>query len=194
MRAIAVYCGSSAGANPAFAQAAVELGQALAARHCALIYGGSHAGLMGIVADAALAAGGRVIGVIPQALVGRELAHRGLTQLEVVDSMHVRKARMCELADGFIALPGGIGTLEEIVEMFTWNQLGIHHKPCALLNIAGFYDAFVAFLQGTVQQGLLQREQFERLIVADGVDALLQTFEQFKPAPDQPQNSVRVLS
>ncbi len=177
IHALAIYCGSSAGADPAFAKAADDLGRALAQRNCAVIYGGSHAGLMGVVADAALAAGGRVVGVIPQSLVGRELAHQGLSTLEIVDSMHARKARMCELADGFVALPGGIGTLEEILEMFTWTQLGIHHKPCALLNIAGFYDGFVAFLRHVVQQGLLKSAQFERLIVVNSVDELLQAFD-----------------
>ncbi len=179
MRALAVYCGSSLGSLPAYAAAAAELGRALAARKCTVVYGGSHAGLMGVVADAALGAGGRVIGVIPHSLVGRELAHTGLTQLEVVDSMHSRKARMCELSDAFVALPGGIGTLEEILEMFTWNQLGIHAKPCALLNIDGFYDDFVAFLRRVVEHGLLKRGQFDRLLVVDSVAALLAALERW---------------
>lgn len=173
MRAIAVYCGSNSGSNPAFRLAAQTLGQELARAACTLVYGGSHAGLMGAVADAALQAGGRVVGVIPEALVRREVAHRGLSELQVVNSMHERKARMNELAEAFVALPGGIGTLDEIIEMFTWTQLGIHRKPCALLNIEGYYDGLLAFLRSMVQQGFLRHAQLDELVVVGRVEDLL---------------------
>ncbi|HWY24204.1 MAG TPA: TIGR00730 family Rossman fold protein [Nevskia sp.] len=177
MRSVAVYCGSASGANPAFGRAATALGHQLAEAGCTLVYGGSNAGLMGMVADAALAAGGRVIGVIPDGLFEREVAHLGLTELHVVRSMHERKALMNELAEGFVALPGGIGTLDELVEMYTWNQLGIHRKPCALLNIDGYYDSLLAFLRHAADQGLLQRRQLERLLVAGQVEGLLPLLE-----------------
>jgi len=177
MRSVAVYCGSASGANPAFGRAATALGHQLAEAGCTLVYGGSNAGLMGMVADAALAAGGRVIGVIPDGLFEREVAHLGLSELRVVRSMHERKALMNELAEGFVALPGGIGTLDELVEMYTWNQLGIHRKPCALLNIDGYYDSLLAFLRHAADQGLLQRRQLERLLVAGQVEGLLPLLE-----------------
>ncbi len=173
MRSVAVYCGSASGANPAFGRAATTLGRQLAEAGCTLVYGGSNAGLMGMVADAALAAGGRVIGVIPDDLFEREVAHLGLSELRVVRSMHERKALMNDLAEGFVALPGGIGTLDELVEMYTWNQLGIHQKPCALLNIDGYYDSLLAFLRHAADQGLLQRRQLERLLVTGQVEGLL---------------------
>lgn len=173
MRSVAVYCGSALGSNPAFARVAAELGRHIAEAGATLVYGGSNAGLMGVVADAALAAGGQVIGVIPDGLFEREVAHLGLTELRVVRSMHERKALMNDLAEGFVALPGGIGTLDELVEMYTWNQLGIHHKPCALLNIDGYYDRLVDFLRHAAEQGLLQRRQFERLLVTTEVEGLL---------------------
>lgn len=178
MRSVAVYCGSAHGTNPAFARAAADLGRYIAESGCNLVYGGSNAGLMGTVADAALAAGGKVIGVIPDGLFEREVAHLGLTELRVVRSMHERKALMNDLAEGFVALPGGIGTLDELVEMYTWNQLGIHHKPCLLLNIDGYYDRLVDFLRHAADQGLLQRRQFERLLVATEVEGLLAVLEQ----------------
>lgn len=153
IHALAIYCGSSAGADPAFAKAADDLGRALAQRNCAVIYGGSHAGLMGVVADAALAEGGRVVGVIPQSLVGRELAHQGLSTLEIVDSMHARKARMCELADGFVALPGGIGTLDETFEIITWRHLGLHDKPIVLIDNNGYWRPFVALIDHVIATG-----------------------------------------
>jgi uncharacterized protein (TIGR00730 family) len=186
MRTLAVYCGSSSGTNPAYRQAAAALGSALAQRGCAVIYGGSHAGLMGVVADAALAAGGRVVGVIPDALVSREVAHQGLSELHVVRTMHQRKALMNDLAEGFVALPGGIGTLDEIVEMFTWTQLGIHRKPCAFLNVEGYYDGLLAFLRHTVSQGFLQQHQADQLLVAGSVDELLERLARYRPAaPDR---------
>src|SRR6185503_14872599 len=146
MSRLCVFCGSSPGHDPAYGAAAAQLGRVLAERGIGLVYGGGRVGLMGILADAALAAGGEVIGVIPQALLDREIGHRGLTQLRVVDSMHSRKALMGDLADGFIALPGGIGTLEELFEVWTWAQLGLHRKPCGLLDANGFYAPLVDFL------------------------------------------------
>lgn len=183
MRSVAVYCGSSPGSNPAFRLAAEVLGRTLAHASCTVIYGGSHAGLMGAVADAALGAGGKVIGVIPDALVSREIAHRGLSELQVVKSMHERKARMNELAEAFVALPGGIGTLDEIIEMFTWTQLGIHRKPCAFLNIDGYYDSLLAFLRGMVTQGFLRQAQVDQLVVVERVEDLLPRLAAAKPHP-----------
>jgi uncharacterized protein (TIGR00730 family) len=173
MRSVAVYCGSSPGTDPAYRQAAELLGRSLAEAGCAVVYGGSRTGLMGAVADAALQAGGKVVGVIPDALVSREIAHRGLTDLHVVRGMHERKAKMNELAEAFVALPGGIGTIDEIVEMFTWTQLGIHRKPCALLNLGGYYETLLAFLRHAVGQGFLRQAQLDELLVLDGVEGLL---------------------
>jgi uncharacterized protein (TIGR00730 family) len=183
MRSVAVYCGSSPGSSPAFRVAAEALGHTLAQANCTLVYGGSHAGLMGAVADAALAAGGKVIGIIPDALVSREVAHRGLSELQVVGSMHERKARMAELSEAFVALPGGIGTLDEIVEMFTWTQLGIHRKPCAFLNIGGYYDNLLAFLHTMVAQGFLRQAQVDQLVVVERVEDLLPRLAASQPHP-----------
>ncbi|MFI4979638.1 MAG: TIGR00730 family Rossman fold protein [Nevskiales bacterium] len=183
MRSVAVYCGSSPGSNPAFRAAAEALGHTLAESACTLVYGGSHAGLMGAVADAALAGGGKVIGIIPDALVSREVAHRGLSELQVVGSMHERKARMAELSEAFVALPGGIGTLDEIVEMFTWTQLGIHRKPCAFLNIDGYYDSLLAFLHTMVGQGFLRQAQIDQLVVVERVEDLLPRLAAAQPHP-----------
>jgi len=183
MRSVAVYCGSSPGSNPAFRLAAAALGHELARAGCTVVYGGSHAGLMGAMADAALLAGGKVIGVIPQALVRREVAHRGLSELQVVESMHQRKARMNELAEAFVALPGGIGTLDEIVEMFTWTQLGIHRKPCAFLNIDGYYDSLLAFLRTMVAQGFLRQAQLDQLLIIERVEDLLPRLAAARPHP-----------
>jgi uncharacterized protein (TIGR00730 family) len=163
---LCVFCGSSTGLDPVFATAARALGAELASREIDVVYGGGNVGLMGIVADAALAAGGRVIGVIPHALMTRELAHQGLTELHVVDSMHERKALMASLADGFIALPGGFGTLEEFCEAVTWTQLGVHAKPCGLLNIAGFYDGLLAFLEHALSEEFL-RPTHRDIVVSD---------------------------
>jgi uncharacterized protein (TIGR00730 family) len=157
--------------NPAFAAAAVMLGRELAARGIHLVYGGGNVGLMGIVADATLAAGGTVTGVIPHGLVARELAHQGVTTLHVVNSMHERKALMARLADAFIALPGGFGTLEEFCEAVTWTQLGVHRKPCGLLNVDGFYDHLLAFLQHALAEGFLRSTHHE--IIVSGADPLV---------------------
>ncbi len=152
--------------NPAFAAAARALGAALAARQIGLVYGGGNVGLMGILADATLEAGGDVTGVIPRALVAREIAHPGITHLHVVNSMHERKALMAELADGFIAMPGGFGTLEEFCEAVTWTQLGVHRKPCGLLNVAGFYDALLAFLAHALDEQFL-RPTHSEIVMAE---------------------------
>jgi uncharacterized protein (TIGR00730 family) len=186
MRRICVFCGSSAGADPAFAAAAARLGTLLAEAGIGLVYGGGRAGLMGIVADAALAAGGEVIGVIPQALVDRELAHRGCTQLHVTPSMHARKAMMADLADGFVALPGGIGTLEELFEVWTWAQLGDHRRPVALLNVAGFYDTLITFIDEIEAKGFLRHRHGDMLLVADDAPALLETMRGYSPPETTP--------
>lgn len=155
---VAVYCGSSAGKDPAFLAEARSLGTAIAAAGMGLVYGGASAGLMGAVADAALASGGEVIGVLPDVLVGKEIAHIGLTALELVPTMHERKARISELADAFIALPGGYGTLDEMLEAVTWAQLRIHSKPCLLVNTAGYWNGLTEFLDRAVQAGFVKEE------------------------------------
>jgi len=163
---IAVFCGSRAGNDPAYAEAAAALGRALAGRGCELVYGGAHVGLMGIAADTVLARGGRVTGVIPASMVDRELAHRGVTDLRIVGGMHERKALMASLADAFLVLPGGMGTLDELCEILTWAQLGLHRKPCGLLNVAGFYDHFLRHLDHCVAAALLRPEH--RALVLEG--------------------------
>jgi uncharacterized protein (TIGR00730 family) len=170
---ICVYCGSRPGQDPAFAQAATELGTLIGRSGGQLVYGGGRAGLMGMVADAALAAGARVIGVIPQALVERELGHTGLTELHVVQTMHERKQLMAERSDAFVALPGGIGTFEELFEVWTWRQLGYHDKPVGLLNVAGYYERLLAFIEQTEQQGFVPSAQRALLQVDTDAAALL---------------------
>ena len=176
MKAIAVYCGANAGVDPVYAEAARTLGTMLAERGVALVFGGGHVGLMGVVADAVLAAGGRVTGVIPQQLVDRELAHTGLTELFVVRNMHERKAMMAELSDGFIALPGGMGTLEELFEMLTWAQLEIHAKPIGVLNVAGFYDQLALFIGHAADQGFIRPHHRDLMMVESDPAALLARF------------------
>lgn len=173
LRALAVFCGSHSGNDPRHRAAAEELGRELARREVRLVYGGGSVGLMGVVADAALAAGGRVTGVLPRFLHDREVGHRGLTELRLVESMHERKAVMAERSDAFVALPGGIGTLEEIFEVWTWVLLGLHDKPCGLLNVAGYFDPLVEFLDRTVAAGFVGAAQRALLQVAPGVDELL---------------------
>jgi uncharacterized protein (TIGR00730 family) len=162
---LCVYCGSRAGADPAFAAAARAVGAELGRRGEQLVYGGGHVGLMGLVADATLAAGGRAVGVIPQALVDREVGHRALTEQHVVPTMHARKQLMAERADAFLALPGGIGTLEELFEVWTWRQLGYHDKPVGVLNVAGYWDTLLAFLDRCVDRGFLEPAQRQVPIV-----------------------------
>lgn len=180
---LAVYCGSNMGTDPAFAEAAASIGRALAERGIGLIYGGGRRGLMGVLADSALAAGGEVIGVIPEALRTAEIAHRGCTELHVVANMHERKAMMTDLCDGFITIPGGIGTMDELFEALSWGLLGYHAKPCGLLNVGGYYDSLIAFLDGMVVAGFLRPQHRGNLIEADGLDALLEKFAAHEPAP-----------
>lgn len=158
VKRVAVYCGSANGSNPAFLTEAKALGRAIAGAGLALVYGGASIGLMGAVADAALAGGAEVVGVLPEVLSGSEIAHRGLTRLEMVPSMHERKARMVKLADAFLMLPGGYGTLDEMMEIVTWKQLRLHAKPCVLINTAGYWDGLLAFLDGAVEAGFLKPE------------------------------------
>jgi uncharacterized protein (TIGR00730 family) len=170
---ICVFCGASAGRDPVFAEAAATLGRELAGRSIELVTGGGKVGLMGVVADAALAAGGRVTGVIPRFLVEREVAHRGLTELHVVETLHERKALMHELSDGFVALPGGFGTLDELSESVTWAQLGLHAKPIGLVNVGGYFDGLVAFVGAAVGQGFVAAAHREILIARPDAGSLL---------------------
>jgi len=170
---VCVFCGSSLGARPEYADAARTFGRLLGEQGVGLVYGGARAGLMGVVADAALAAGGEAIGVIPRSLVDREIAHTGLSQLRVVSSMHERKATMAELSDAFVALPGGLGTLEELFEVWTWAQLGIHRKPIALLDVNDFYMPLTAFLDHAVDEGFIKTPNRSALIVKADPDGLL---------------------
>jgi uncharacterized protein (TIGR00730 family) len=183
MTRICVFAGSSAGARSEYTDAARRLAGELVRRGLGLVYGGGSIGLMGVLADAVLAAGGDVIGVIPRGLASRELAHPGLTELRVVDSMHERKAVMASLADGFIALPGGLGTLEETLEVLTWAQLGIHMKPVGAVNVAGFYDPLVALLASGVREGFIHRQWVGLLLFADTPAALLDRFGDWRPSP-----------
>jgi uncharacterized protein (TIGR00730 family) len=188
MKRICVFCGANAGNRPQYRSEAERLGRLLAARGLELVYGGGNVGLMGIVADACLEAGGSVIGVIPEALMGKEVAgrhvdHRNLTRLEVVDSMHTRKARMAELADGFIAMPGGFGTFEEFCEVLTWGQLGFHVKPMGLLNVAGYYDTLLALFDHAVQEGFLRQQNRDMALADADPSRLLEAMAAFTPEP-----------
>jgi len=172
MNSLCVFCGSRLGNDPAYERAARDLGTLLARRNCRLIYGGGSVGLMGIVADAVLAAGGEVVGVIPDFLATRELLHTGLTELKVVQTMHQRKALMAELSEGFLALPGGYGTLEELFEVITWSQLGLHRKPIGLLNTAGFFTSLVEFLDRGIKDGFIREQERGHLIVEHDLERL----------------------
>ena len=180
MKRICVFAGSSPGANDTYRMAAVELGEALAGSGIELVYGGGCVGLMGVLADAMLARGGRVTGVIPHTLMVREVGHRGLTELRVVESMHERKAMMAALSDGFIALPGGFGTLEETFEILTWAQLGLHAHPCGLLNIDGYFDALLAFLDRSVNEAFVREAHRAMLLVDDSPRRLLDRFAAYR--------------
>jgi uncharacterized protein (TIGR00730 family) len=180
---ICVFCGSSCGANPAYKRAAEDLGQLLARRNIGLVYGGGCIGLMGALADAALQAGGEVIGVIPDSLMRREVGHRGVTRLHVVETMHQRKALMADLADAFIALPGGYGTLEEFCEIVTWSQLGIQQKPCGLLNVERYWDGLLGMLEHSVHEGFLRPENRELVLVASTPEQLLERLLEWEPPP-----------
>ena len=179
MKRICVFCGSSPGARPEYTEIARQLGALLAARGLTLVYGGGNVGMMGQLANAVLENGGRVTGVIPEAIAEMEVAHTGLSDLRVVDSMHTRKALMAELADGFIALPGGLGTLEEFVEVLTWAQLGFHAKPCGLLNVAGYYDSLLSFIEHTAGQLFIQPEHRELILVENDPAKLLDRFSAY---------------
>ncbi|MBI5772962.1 MAG: TIGR00730 family Rossman fold protein [Verrucomicrobia bacterium] len=181
VKSLCVFCGSSSGADSAFTTAARALGETLARQGLTLVYGGGNVGLMGVIADAALAHGGKVIGVIPRSLVERELAHRRLTELHVVVSMHERKALMADRADGFIALPGGFGTLDEFCEILTWAQLGLHTKPCGVLNVNGFFDSFLAQVDRAVADRFIRPEHRALLLVGQNPDALLERMRKFQP-------------
>jgi uncharacterized protein (TIGR00730 family) len=178
---ICVYLGSSPGVRPDYTAAAVRLADVLVERGLGLVYGGAHVGTMGVIADAVLEAGGEVVGVIPATLVEKEVAHLGLTELHVVESMHERKLQMMDLSDGFVCLPGGSGTLEELFETFTWLQLGIHHKPIGLLDVAGYWAPLVGFLDHAVAEGFVRREHADLLLVDDDPEGLLDRFLTWAP-------------
>ena len=182
MKSLCVYCGSNSGSNPAYAEAAIALGERLARDGIRLVYGGGNIGLMGTVADAVLAAGGEVTGVIPKQLVDMEVAHLGLSELEVVGSMHERKSRMFDLADGFVALPGGFGTLEEIIEMLTWRQLGIGNKPCAILDVEGYWSPLIAMMDRMVEDRFLHPGQRADLWTGRDIDDMLAWMQAYRPA------------
>jgi len=181
MKSICVYCGSSAGASPVYAEAAKALAKQFVANNIALVYGGGNVGLMGVIADEVLRLGGQATGVIPQALMNKEVGHTGLSKLHIVKNMHERKAMMADLSDGFIAMPGGVGTLEELFEVFTWAQLGFHTKPIGLLNVDGFYDSLMSFLQHTVQSKFLKAEHLAMLFNEAEPAKLVQRFKHHQP-------------
>jgi uncharacterized protein (TIGR00730 family) len=179
MRRICVYCGSNTGVRSEYAEAARDLARVLVRHDLELVYGGSDKGIMGVIADAVLEFGGKVHGVIPKLLTDKEIAHQGLTKLHVVSSMHERKSMMAALSDGFIAMPGGFGTLEEIVEIVTWGQLRFHDKPCGLLNIAGYFNHLLAYLDHASAEGFLRTENRRMLLCEPNAASLIQTFEQY---------------
>lgn len=181
MQSVCVFCASSVGARPEFAAAATALGRTIAERGLRLVYGGGHVGLMGVVADAALAAGGEVLGVIPQALMDRELGHGGITELRVTRSMHERKQLMCDESDGFIALPGGFGTLDELCEILTWAQLGIHANPIALLDVDGFFSQLTGFFDGAVKAGFIRPEHRAMLLAGTDPHDILDRMTDWQP-------------
>ncbi|GAA4280062.1 LOG family protein [Gaetbulibacter aestuarii] len=181
MKRITVFCGSSFGTEKDFETHAIALGKTLALENITLVYGGANVGLMGAVANGALENSGKVIGVLPNFLKSKELAHQGLTELIIVDSMHQRKTKMNELCDGVIALPGGFGTMEELFEMLTWGQLGLHKKPIGILNVNGFYDDLISFLDHTVTKGLLKAVNRDMLLVSDNIDDLLSKMKTYQP-------------
>jgi uncharacterized protein (TIGR00730 family) len=187
VRRISVFCGSSPGARPAYGQAAEELGRLLVEQGIGLVYGGGRVGLMGRLADAVLEEGGEVVGVLPEALVAKEIGHPGLSDLRVVGSMHERKALMAELSDAFVALPGGLGTVEELFEVYTWAQLGLHRKPCALLDVDGYYEGIASFLAHAVEERFLREDHRAMLIVEREPRALVERLMRFEPAAIVPK-------
>lgn len=181
MKKLCVFCGASMGAKSSYVESARLLGKTLAEQEITLVYGGASVGIMGQIADATMAAGGEVIGVMPKQLVEREVAHNSLNQLIVVENMHERKAKMAELSDGFIALPGGLGTLEELFEVLTWSQLRLHSKPCALLNIEGYYDQLMAFLDNAVAEKFIKPVHRDMILVSDNPIELLGSIQRYSP-------------
>ncbi len=181
MKTVCVYCGSNLGNDKAYQDMAKALGRALVAKDIALVYGGAKVGIMGLIADTVLAHGGHVTGIIPQALLDKEVGHDGLTELHVVQSMHQRKTMMEELSDGFIAMPGGVGTLEEFFEVLTWAQLGFHNKPCALLNVEGYYDHLLEHLQHSVQEGFIRPEHTAMVLNESNPERLLESMLAYQP-------------
>lgn len=181
MKSICVYCGSNLGATDVYQNAAQQLGEALADQNITLVYGGASVGIMGVVADTMLARGAKAVGVIPQALLDKEVGHTGLSELHVVKSMHERKKLMEQLSDGFVAMPGGMGTLEEIFEVLTWAQLGFHNKPCALLNVAGYYDHLLKHLQGSVSEGFIRPEHTKMLLTEEDPQSLIAQMLAYQP-------------
>lgn len=181
INSICIYCGSSPGRLDAYATAALSLAESLVSRNIRLVYGGASIGIMGMVADQVLKLGGEAVGVIPKALAHKEVAHHQLTELHVTQSMHERKMLMAELSDGFIALPGGIGTLEELFEIWTWAQLGFHHKPCGLLNVEGYYDALIQFLDHVMAEQFVKAHHHAMLMVESNPDALLDRYASYQP-------------
>jgi uncharacterized protein (TIGR00730 family) len=187
VRRICVFCGSSPGARPAYAEATAEVARLLAGQGKGVVYGGGHVGLMGVLADTAMATGGEVIGVMPQALVDREIGHTEISELRVVGSMHERKALMADLSDAFIALPGGAGTLEELFEVYTWAQLGLHDKPCGLLDVEDYFSGLVGFLDHAVDERFLREEHRAMLIVEREPRALIERLAEFEPRAVTPK-------
>jgi uncharacterized protein (TIGR00730 family) len=181
LKRLCVFCGSSFGVNPAYVKAAIDLGNAIAKRNICLVYGGARVGLMGEIAFAVIRARGEVIGVIPKDLVDKEVAHSGLSELRIVGSMHERKSLMAELSDGFIALPGGFGTMEEIFEAITWAQLSFHDKPCGFLNIKGYYNDLIKFLDHSVEENFIVSEHRSMIIIDDDPESLLDKFLKYEP-------------
>jgi uncharacterized protein (TIGR00730 family) len=181
MKAVCVFCGSSAGRDPSFRLTATAAGSAIARAGLSVVYGGGKVGLMGAVADGALAAGGRVIGVMPRSLVERETAHAGLSELHIVETMHERKTRMADLADGFIALPGGAGTLDEFFEQWTWAQLGIHSKPCGLLNAKDYFGPLISMIERIVNEGFMAESYLKMLVIEAGIEPMLRRFSAYSP-------------
>jgi len=181
MKRICVFCGANTGKRDQYSTAAKELAEELVSREIEIVYGGGRIGLMGVLAEKAIELGGRVIGVIPESLATKEVAHDSISELIVVGSMHQRKAKMAELSDGFISLPGGIGTIEETFEMLTWSQLGFHNKPCGIINVAGFYNKLIEFLNHISEEKFFMDIYRRMLIVETDPSALLERFEQYKP-------------
>jgi uncharacterized protein (TIGR00730 family) len=178
---LCIFSGSNSGNRPAYLDAARQLGAGLAKAGIGVVYGGASVGLMGAMANAALEQGGEVIGIIPQSLVDKEISHTGLADLRIVGSMHERKAMMSQLSDGFVALPGGLGTLEELFEVWTWAQLGHHQKPCAVLNVEGFYQGLLSFLDQVVDEAFIKKQHRDMLVVASGVEELLAAIRDYRP-------------